>query len=144
MLEAALALAVTLGVALSAVEILRASAAASETARRQTAALAAAESALARIGADLPAEPGRWELRSGSAVVRVELTSFDARAEAAEIAGGLGADLRDRRDPDDENRRPLRGRPLLAIAVAEIDREGRPARARLSRVVIGPLEEDER
>ena len=103
-LESALALAVVMGVALAALEVVRSVSKSGDAAKAHAETLAAAESAMARIGADLPARPGRWEIEDGGLSIRVDLTPFVARAQLDD--GGRGFDIRRARedDPDDENK----------------------------------------
>lgn len=138
-LEAAIALAVTLFVALAALLALEASRAASQSANARMAALEAAEAALARIGADLPAEPGVWESGDGDSETRVVIRPFEARAELSEQAS-LSAPVDGGRDL---RRRSFSGTPLLATATASFDGGARgSAVVSLSRVLIGDGERE--
>lgn len=144
-LEAVLALAITLGAALAAVEAFRASMQSGDAARSSATAMAAAEAALARIGSDLPVEPGGWESEVGGVRVRIALTPFEAEATPLEQKEGFSIGSETEAPLGEtlsERRRSSRGRALLATVLAEArGGGGRPAAARLSRVVVGPADD---
>lgn len=160
-LEAVLALAVTMTIALGAMQLFDASQRADRASAAMAEAAEAAEVALGRLGADLAIEEGVVEYETGPVSVRVTLTPLEAQfallapPAASESDGGEGGVSEDAFDQDAFDQEALDqeafdaealddssllgGAPYAATALA---RHAEGPVARLETIVISPPQDE--
>lgn len=90
LLEAIIAFAIAGGVTLGAATLYQGALGAFSRADAARATLAAAQSALARVGPDIPARPGERRLLDGAIGIDLQITPLDAQAPAALPEGAVG------------------------------------------------------